>query len=94
MELIQLYQDAAKTAIDKFYDSVYRIAPTDEDFSHVCNIAASIMMTRDSVLMGGSFAQAVVDNDLDGAINRADITCRQHLDFFVHCKKYVFPKKY
>ena len=34
------------------------------------------------VLMGGSFAQAIVDNNLREAINRADDTCIKYLKFF------------
>jgi flavin-binding protein dodecin len=39
-------------------------------------------MTRDKVQMGGSFAQAIVDNNLREAINRADDTCIKYLKFF------------
>jgi flavin-binding protein dodecin len=39
-------------------------------------------MTRDKVQMGGSFAQAIVDNNLREAINRADDTCVKYLKFF------------
>jgi hypothetical protein len=39
-------------------------------------------MTRDKVMMGGSFVQAVVDNNLREAINRADDTCIKYLKFF------------
>jgi hypothetical protein len=40
-------------------------------------------MTRDNVLLGGSFVQAIVDNDLRNAIGRADEICIKHLKTFV-----------
>jgi hypothetical protein len=49
---------------------------------HAIDVAASVLMTRDKVMMGGSFVQAVVDNNLREAINRADDTCIKYLKFF------------
>ena len=39
---------------------------------HITDIIISVLMTRDKVLIGGSFAQAVCNNDLREAVNRAD----------------------
>lgn len=51
---------------------------------HIINIIASVMMTRDDKgLKGGGFVQSVVDNDLYGAISRADTECYQHLKLIV-----------
>jgi hypothetical protein len=47
--------------------------------SHVIDICSSVMMTRDGILHGGSFVQAVVDNDLVKALAYADIECRDNL---------------
>jgi len=58
------------------------------DFDHVANIAASVMMTRDEYMRGGSFVQSIVDNDLNQAINRADDVCIRALKFFVYVKNY------
>ncbi len=49
---------------------------------HAIDVAASVLMTRDKVQIGGSFVQAVVDNNLREAINRADDTCVKYLKFF------------
>lgn len=49
---------------------------------HAIDVAGSILMTRDKVRIGGSFAQAVVDNNLREAIGRADDTCVNYLKFF------------
>lgn len=55
--------------------------------NHVINICASVMMTRDSVLQGGGFVQAIIDNNLYEAVNRADDTCIKHLKLFVVAKR-------
>lgn len=66
------YEAAAKK-----WAAMYKV----ED-QHAIDIAASILMTRDKVQMGGSFAQAIVDNNLRESINRADDTCIKYLKFF------------
>lgn len=76
MTIIEKYRAAAKK-----YAAQWKI--TDE---HVISVAASILMTRDSILPGGSFVHAVVNNNLNEAINRADDTCIQHMRFFVGIK--------
>lgn len=40
--------------------------------SHIIDIVVSIMMTRDEIMSGGSFVQAVCDNNLRLALGRAD----------------------
>ena len=47
--------------------------------THIIDICSSVMMTRDGVLHGGSFVQAVVDNDLIKALAYADTECRENL---------------
>lgn len=83
------YREHAQEALEKYYAGGYRVKPAENDIDHICGIAASVMMTRDNVLMGGSFVTAVVENDLDSAVERADSVCAQHLPFFVYCKKFV-----
>jgi hypothetical protein len=51
--------------------------------SHILDVIRSVMMTRDKVLPGGSFAQAVVDNNLREAINRADAACLANIKIIV-----------
>jgi gamma-glutamyltranspeptidase len=51
----------------------------EEPSDHIINVMASAMMTRDKVLQGGSFVQAVVDNDLASAVSRADSECVKNL---------------
>ena len=86
------YRQKAKEAFDSFYNSEYRVIPADNDIDHICGIATSIMMTRDGVLSGGSFVIAVVENNLESAISRADSVCVQNLPFFVYCKRFIHLK--
>lgn len=47
--------------------------------NHVIDIMISVMMHRDGVQTGGGFVTSVCDNDLIGAISRADNECIKHL---------------
>lgn len=81
MDIVNQYNLAAK----KFANENYVINP------HIVNIIASVMMTRDGVgLKGGSFVQAVIDNDLHGAISRADNECYQNLKLIVAANQYAY----
>lgn len=53
---------------------------------HIIDVMASVMMTRDKFMIGGSFVQSVVDNDLYGAISRADSECLKNLKLIVATK--------
>lgn len=72
MEKVEKYQAAARR-----WAAMYKV----ED-EHAITVASSILMTRDKIWQGGSFVQAVVDNNLREAINRADDTCIKYLKFF------------
>lgn len=63
-----------------------------EDLSHVFNIATSILMQRDGLQNGGGFVNAIITNNLDEAIDRADRTCINALKFFSYIKRFVQPK--
>lgn len=56
------------------------------EFDHIVSLAASVMMTRDSVMMGGGFVQAIIDNNLSEAIGRADTTALKGLKALVMVK--------
>lgn len=59
---------------------------SDEDSDHIYNIAASVVMTRDNILSGGGFVKAIINNDLDAAITRADSVCIKAIALFVLVK--------
>jgi hypothetical protein len=46
---------------------------------HIIDVMVSIMMTKDNVQQGGSFVQAVIANDLHGAISAADSQCLNYI---------------
>ena len=60
----------------------------------------SVMMTRDDVLQGGGFVQAICDNDLRGALARADTECSKYLRVialaypFAHIQKKINNNQY
>jgi hypothetical protein len=63
---------------------------SEEELSHVSHIAASVMLTRDGIMPGGSFVQAICKNDLSGAFNRADHTNIKCIGFYVWVHGNVF----
>ena len=81
MEIVNQYQSAAKE-----FALEYEVTNP-----HIINIIASVMMTRDGVgLQGGSFVQSIVDNDLWGAISRADNQCMNNLQVIVAANQYSY----
>ena len=57
---------------------------------HVIDVMISVMMTRDNVLQGGSFVQAIVGNNLKEAINRADDDCSKKLKIITICSQHCY----
>ena len=82
MDIVKEYTEFAKQYAEVYY------GVTD---SHITNIIASVLMTRDGVgIKGGSFVQSVVDNDLFQAISRADSKCYQHLKVIAAANKFAY----
>jgi hypothetical protein len=50
----------------------------------------SVMMTRDNVLQGGSFVQAVVGNNLKETISRADTDCSKNIRIITICSQHCY----
>jgi hypothetical protein len=57
---------------------------------HIIDIMISVMMHRDGVQSGGGFVTAVCNNDLVGAISRADNDCAKHLKLITLAKVNAF----
>lgn len=55
---------------------------------HVIDVMISVMMTKDNVLQGGGFVQAVIDNNLREAISRADTDCGKNLRIITLCASF------
>ena len=62
----------------------------DDVSKHIIKIMTSIMMTRDYVLIGGSFVKSVVDDNLYHAIIHADKECYQNLKLLVLANKHCY----
>ena len=58
---------------------------SEEVSEHIIDVMISVMMTRDNVLQGGSFVQAIVANNLRESISRADTECGKHLRIISLC---------
>lgn len=69
----------------KEFAAQYQVEVSD----HILDVMASVMMTRDNVRQGGSFVQCVVNNDLYGAISRADHSCLANLKIIVLAKEFA-----
>lgn len=58
---------------------------------HIINIIVSIMRTRDGIgPVGGSFVQSIVNNDLYGALIRADHECLKNIKLLALAKNNCF----
>ncbi len=69
---------------------LYRIAVVnhlsqyDSRFSeNLIDIIISVMQTRDNIIIGGSFAKSVCENDLYGCIAYGDAECIENLKIIV-----------
>jgi hypothetical protein len=60
-----------------------------EASQHIIEVMASAMMTRDNVMQGGSFVQAVVKNDLAQAISCADASCLANIKIIVSAFRFA-----
>jgi hypothetical protein len=81
MDIVNQYQKAAEEFALEY----------DVTNPHIIRIIASVMMTRDEQgIQGGGFVQSVVDNDLFGAISRADNECYQNLKVIVAANQYAY----
>lgn len=90
MKDTQEYKDRVKQEFDKWYRPDLTSIPfTEEEISHVISVGVSVLQTRDGGVPGGSFVQAVVQNDLSGSYNRADSTNRRVIPFYIALKDQV-----
>lgn len=63
----------------KDFAKSYGVEPSE----HIIEVMGSAMMTRDNVMQGGSFVQAVVKNNLAEAISNADSDCLANIRIIV-----------
>ena len=65
---------------------------SQSDWSHIEDLAISVVLTRDEKLMGGSFVQSIVNNDLERAIGSSDSTALKSIKLLVLVKLWCHPK--
>lgn len=75
---------------DKYRAAVVHFANryNEQVSEHIIDVMISVMMTRDNVLQGGSFVQAVVANNLKESISRADTECGKQLRIITLCANF------
>jgi hypothetical protein len=86
-DLRNSYKETARNYIAQNLNWLGLTNLDESELSHITNLAASVMMTRDNYMMGGGFVQAVVENDLEQAISRADGTAIKGLKTFTVIKR-------
>ena len=89
MKDIQTYKDRVKYEFDQWYGSQISVTLTEEEMNHVIDVGTSVLQTRDGGIQGGSFVQAVVNNDLSGTYNRADSINKRFIPFYIILKDHV-----
>ena len=80
---IQAYKDRVKQEFDQWYGNQISVTLTEEEMNHVIDVGVSVLQTRDGGMQGGSFVQAVVDNDLSRTYNRADSVNKRVIPFYI-----------
>ena len=94
MDKIEFYRKEATNWMNENREWHKLTALTVKEFSHACDLAASVIMTRDNIMHGGSFVQAVIENNLDAAVSRADDTAIKVLHAMVSIKRNCWPAAY
>ncbi len=61
----------------------------EEDKNHLIQLGASVLLTRDDILHGGSFVQSIIKNDLWATFTRADHIAETGIKFFLYLREYV-----
>lgn len=88
IEKIDSYKIKVKEALAKNPSMIIGFLTEDEE-SHVRDIAFSICASREKIFSAGGFVSAILANDLELAVYRADATCMRALKFFVHTMLYI-----
>lgn len=89
MKGLQEYKDAVRHSFDRWYGTQMGVSLSPQEMGHVLNIGLSVLQTRDGGIPGGSFVQAIVNNDLSGAFGRADNINLKAIPFYIILKDHV-----
>lgn len=85
MENWQQTRDKYRTSVVHFVNRY-----NEQVSEHIIDIMISVMMTRDNVLQGGGFVEAVVANNLKESISRADTDCIKNLRIITLCCSFCY----
>ena len=91
-DLREKYQELASSELSKnymFFLEEHSFAIDSSSMDHLISLGVSVMLTRDNLLPGGSFVQAVVKNDLGDALGRADKIAFIGLKYLVHLRDFA-----
>ena len=82
-------RETYRKSVLKFVEG-WKVELTD----HQVDIMISVMLHRDGIQMGGSFVEAIANNDLYGAVSRADSENIKNLKLIALCFKnnHIHPK--
>lgn len=76
--------------VDKNLTSVSDWHKLGEDqISHIKDVSTSIILERENIKSGGGFVSAIMDNDFEQIISRADGICLRALKLFLLVKLWV-----
>ncbi len=84
MDHIDRYREFASYLYESKKEYFFSQTLTSEEETHIIDIATSVMLHRDSIRPGGGFVQAICNNDLKGAFDRADSTIVKSIRFMVN----------
>jgi len=90
MDLIEKYHLKAEFLLNELKDThVLSSELYEVDLYHLAELGASVMLTRDNILEGGSFVRCVVKNDLLGSVQMADSTASKGLKYLLYLREYT-----
>jgi hypothetical protein len=86
-EILEMLRDQVRKYFERNWESCKvpsEFTIMEETREHILNISCSLIMTKYKFgYPGGGFVQAIVDNDLRGAINKADAVNLKMIPFYV-----------
>jgi hypothetical protein len=86
-EILETLRDQVRKYFEQNWESCKvpsEFTIMEETREHILNISCSIIMTKYEIgSPGGGFVHAIVNNDLRGAVNRADAVNLKMIPFYV-----------
>ena len=94
-EIIDNYEKSVKMILEtkgrEFGLPYHRLLVEEkETLNHYINLGASVLLTRDKIMSGGSFVQSIVDNKLYEAFANADNIAEKGIKFFAYLNQHIY----